>query len=131
MIRRLLLAILATVALHSTVSAQTARASVGDSTVVRDNVFRELFEGIALAPALHPIALEIIARYGAAKRALFPIRSQERYEELVATYDREEAELSVLLTSPADRKLFAQHAIAFRPRSTLWKTPPRPTRSEP
>lgn len=108
-------------AVPSVSHAQARAATTADSTLVRDNIYRRLFDGIELSADLQRQARLEIAECHTAQQSILPITSDLKWRQLVALQDQRDSTLQALLTDAGDRKRFARNAEAMRPRSRVWK----------
>ncbi|MEO7043001.1 MAG: hypothetical protein ABI035_12125 [Gemmatimonadaceae bacterium] len=114
MMKSVCIAVVAAFFAVAPLSAQVVRrATAGDSLLIRDNVYRELFAGITVSPAQKTRAQEVIAISQRQEMKVGPFHNCEERQVLVDVIARRDSTLLAMMTNAADSAKFAKHAESF------------------
>jgi hypothetical protein len=104
-----MLAIVAPVA-----GAQSVRATLADSSLIRQNIYKELFAGIRLSPENDARARGIIAKSEREQRGVDSLRTcGERHRRWNATTAQRDTALLATIGNAADSATFKKRAATF------------------
>ena len=93
--------------------ASPRAASAGDSMLIRENIYRELFAGITVSPEQKARAQQVIAVAERKGSRVLPFHNCDERQVLVDLVARRDSTLLAMMTNSADSAMFAKHAESF------------------
>lgn len=96
------------------VGGQVPAATIADSNLVANNVYRRLFDDIQLSEGEHTKALAVI-RQAFVEKIQLKGEYEKKKPRIIAINARRDSSLKALIKSPADKRKFADRVAAEVP----------------